>query len=108
MSCHRGKGDCGSRIGTVELGFAGGEVPQAFVVCHCECGLELAECAVGGSKGKPVVTCMGEHTSGFKEEMCEVNSSGIRYGVIAGHSNAVNFTEAFPQQVDWLIWGAQG
>jgi len=107
MSCRRGKGDCGSRIGTVELGFAGGEVPQAFVVCCCECGLELGECAVGGGKGKPVVTRMGEHTSGFKEEMCEVDGSGIRYGVIAGCSNAANFTEAFPQQFDWLVRGPQ-
>jgi len=108
MSCRRGKGDCGSCIGTVELGFAGGEALQVFFVCRCEGGLELGECAVGSSKGKPIVTRMGEHTSGFKEEMCEVDGSGIRYGVVAGRSDAANFTEAFPQQFDWLVQGPQG
>jgi len=71
------QGESGHHIGAVELGFAGGEAPKAFFVCRCEGGLELGECAVGGGEGKPVVTCMGKHNSGFKEEMCEVDGGGI-------------------------------
>ncbi len=104
MSCRRGRGESGSRVGAVELGFAGGEVPKAFFVCCCEGGLELSVCVVGGSPGKPVVTCMGKHASGFKEEMCEVDGSGIQDGVVAIRSDAANFTEMFPQQFDWLVW----
>jgi len=40
---------------------------------------------------------MGEHTGGFKQEMGEVDSDGIQDGVISSHSNALNFTETFPQ-----------
>jgi len=100
----RASGEHGCRIGAVESSLAGGEAPKAFFVCHCEGGLELGVCAVGGSLGKPVVTCMGKHASGFKEEMCEVNGSGIRDGVIAICSNVANFTETFPQQFNWLVW----
>ena len=52
------RGECGSSIGAVELSFTGGEVPKVFFVCCCKGGLELSECAVGSSEGKPVITRM--------------------------------------------------
>jgi len=69
MHCCSCGGVCGSSIGTAELSFAGGEAPKAFFVCCCKGGLELSNCAVGSSKGKPVVTCKGKQASGFEEKM---------------------------------------
>ncbi len=100
----RASGEHGCHVGAVESSLAGGEALKAFFVCCCEGRLELSVCAVGSGPGEPVVTYMGKHTSGFKEEVCEVNGSGIRDGVVAIHSNVANFMEMFPQQFDWLGW----
>jgi len=93
----RASGKCGNRIGAVESGLASGEVLKAFFVCRIEDRLELSKGSGGSGVGEPGVTCMGEHTGGFEEEMGEVDGDGIRDGVSASSSNVLDFMETFPQ-----------
>jgi len=97
----------GSRIGAVEAGLASGETSKAFFVGRIEECLEFSQGLVGGRAGKPGFTGMGEHTSGFKEEVGKVDGDGICDGVSASGSDASDFAETFPQQFDWLSRGPQ-
>jgi len=67
----------GSRVCTVEASLASGEAPKAFFVCHIEDRLELSKGSGGIRVSKPGVTCMGEHTGGFEEEVGKIDGDGI-------------------------------
>jgi len=57
---------------------------------------------------KPSVTCCGEHTSGFEHGESEVNDGIVSQRVIAGHRDALDFPEAFPQDFNRVCQGLNG
>jgi len=67
----------GSRVGTVEACLAGGEAPEAFFVGRIEDCLEFSKGSGGIRAGKPGVTGMGEHTSGFEEEVGKIDGDSV-------------------------------
>jgi len=98
----------GTHVGAVEACLASGETPKAFFVSRIEDCLEFSKGSGGSGAGKPGFTCMGEHTSGLKEEVGKIDGDGIRDGVSTGGSDASHFAETFSQKFDWLSRGPQG
>jgi len=79
-----------------------------FFVFIGEMHAELNECLVGSGTDMPGVTCYGEYTSGFKHGESEVDDGIVGQRVIAGHRDALDFAESFPQDFNRVFWGENG